>query len=111
MAPVAAQAEQTGADQVVVTLPGRVITEGLFDLDPEPGEDEHAAMIFATLIKHEPRLDQAYGSNVLGAVVGGATEYLSMMAGFKALLLVTALFYGLAALGLWRERGQPRDRS
>lgn len=56
MAPVAAQAEQTGADQVVVTLPGRVITEGLFDLDPELGEDEHAAMIFATT---EQRLAQS----------------------------------------------------
>lgn len=62
-----------------------------------------AAMIFATLIRDEPRLDQAYGSNVLGAVVGGATEYLSMVAGFKALLLVAAVIYALAALGLWRE--------
>jgi hypothetical protein len=61
-----------------------------------------AAMIFAALIKNEARLDQAYGSNVLGAVVGGACEYLSMLVGFKALLLLTFVLYALTELQLWR---------
>ncbi len=53
---LADQAVQSGADQVIVTLPGRIATEGLFELDPEPGENEHAAMIFATT---EQRLAQS----------------------------------------------------
>lgn len=62
-----------------------------------------AAIVFATLIKDEPRLDQAYGSNVLGAVVGGATEYLSMVIGFKALLLVAAILYACVALSIGKR--------
>ena len=33
------------------------------------------------------------GSNVLGAMTGGAVEYLSLVFGFKALLIPTALCY------------------
>jgi SAM-dependent methyltransferase len=52
-----------------------------------------ASIIFARLIREERDLYQAYGSNVLGAVVGGACEYLSLMMGFKFLLGVTLAFY------------------
>jgi SAM-dependent methyltransferase len=52
-----------------------------------------ASIIFATLIREEENLYQAYGSNVLGAVVGGACEYMSMLFGFKFLLGLTLLFY------------------
>ena len=52
-----------------------------------------ASLLFATLIKNEDKLYQAYGSNMLGAVVGGVCEYLSLMFGFKFLLLLTLAFY------------------
>ena len=61
-----------------------------------------ASLIFATLIKGEARLYQAYGSNVLGAVVGGAGEYLSLVMGFKFLLVLTLGFYAAAFLFLRR---------
>jgi hypothetical protein len=52
-----------------------------------------ASLIFATLIKDEEKLFQAYGSNILGAVVGGVCEYTSLVFGFKFLLLITLVFY------------------
>jgi spermidine synthase len=52
-----------------------------------------ASLIFATLIKEEEKLFQAYGSNILGAVVGGVCEYLSLIFGLKFLLLLTLAFY------------------
>ncbi|WP_419949857.1 spermidine synthase [Candidatus Palauibacter sp.] len=61
-----------------------------------------ASLIFATLIRKETKLYQAWGSNVLGAVVGGACEYLSLMLGFKFLLAVTLGFYAVAFLLLRR---------
>jgi len=52
-------------------------------------------LIFARLIGSETRLFEAYGSNVLGAVLGGAAEYLSLVAGFRFLLAVALAFYVL----------------
>ena len=66
-----------------------------------------AAIIFATLIRREKKLYQAYGSNVLGAVVGGACEYLSLMFGFKFLLGITLAFYLMTFLLLLRTRARP----
>lgn len=59
-----------------------------------------ASIIFARLIMREKKLYQAYGSNMLGAVVGGACEYVSMVMGFKFLLLVTFGIYLTAFLFL-----------
>jgi spermidine synthase len=66
-----------------------------------------AAVIFATLIRSEANLYQAYGSNVLGAVIGGACEYTSMVFGFKFLLVVTLAIYLLAFLFLRLGRTVP----
>jgi hypothetical protein len=66
-----------------------------------------ASVIFACLIRDEKHLDQAYGSNVLGAVVGGVSEYLSLLFGFKFLLAVTLGFYLVAYLLLRAERRRP----
>ncbi len=38
-------------------------------------------------------LARDYGTNLLGAMVGGVGEYLSLVTGFRALLLVIALCY------------------
>jgi SAM-dependent methyltransferase len=61
-------------------------------------------LIFARLIQNETRLYEAYGSNVLGAVVGGTAEYLSLVFGFRFLLAVALLFYLAVFLLLRRSR-------
>ena len=63
-----------------------------------------ASVIFAQLIKRETHLAQAYGSNLLGAVMGGACEYLSMVMGLRWLLLLTSAFYVLAFVSLLPSR-------
>jgi hypothetical protein len=50
-------------------------------------------LVFARLIAREARLFEAYGSNVLGAVLGGAAEYLSLLMGFRFLLALALAFY------------------
>jgi len=61
-----------------------------------------AGLLFATLIESEPFFYQAYASNVLGAMVGGACEYLSLIVGFRLLVLVTLAFYVATVLTLRR---------
>ena len=65
-----------------------------------------AACIFATLIRDEENFYQAYGSNVLGAVVGGICEYLSLLLGFKMLLAIVLAFY-LAAFVFLNLKRRP----
>jgi hypothetical protein len=50
-------------------------------------------LVFARLIERETRLYEAYGSNVLGAVLGGTAEYLSLVLGFRFLLALALLLY------------------
>ncbi len=56
-----------------------------------------AARIFASLFAGQEASTDALASNLLGAVVGGVVEYLSMLFGIKALYLVAAVCY----LGAW----------
>jgi hypothetical protein len=55
-----------------------------------------ASLVFGNLIKRENNLYQAYGSNLLGAVIGGSLEYFSLVMGIKFLLILTLAFYALA---------------
>ena len=55
-----------------------------------------ASLIFAKWIQKEEKFYAAYGSNLLGAMVGGVSEYMSLMMGFQFLILVAAGFYLLA---------------
>ncbi|MGB7946128.1 MAG: hypothetical protein WCH75_00460, partial [Candidatus Binatia bacterium] len=55
-----------------------------------------ASLVFGHLIKQEASLYQAYGSNLLGAVIGGSLEYFSLVMGIKFLLLITFGLYALA---------------
>ncbi len=50
-------------------------------------------VIFARLIENESRLYEAYGSNVLGAVLGGTAEYLALLFGFQFLLALALVCY------------------
>ena len=63
-------------------------------------------LVFARLISRETRLFEAYGSNVLGAVLGGAAEYLSLLMGFRFLLALALAFY-VAVFLLLRKDGEP----
>jgi SAM-dependent methyltransferase len=57
-----------------------------------------AGLLFGTAIKHSTSLARDYGTNLLGAMVGGVAEYLSLVTGFRFLLLVVGAFYIAAVL-------------
>jgi SAM-dependent methyltransferase len=52
-----------------------------------------AGLLFGSAIKHSTSLARDYGTNLLGAMVGGVGEYLSLLTGFQVLLLLIALCY------------------
>jgi SAM-dependent methyltransferase len=56
-----------------------------------------AGLLFGSSIKRSPDVTVDYGANLLGAMVGGVAEYLSLLMGFQFLLLLVAAFY-VAAL-------------
>lgn len=57
-----------------------------------------ANLLFAVRFKDSASSTTAFGANLLGAMVGGALEYLALILGFNALLVVVGLCYGLALL-------------
>lgn len=58
-----------------------------------------AGLLFASEFRAADSPAAALGANMLGAVVGGLLENLSLIIGMKALLLVAAIVYALAGLG------------
>jgi spermidine synthase len=58
-----------------------------------------AGLLFASEFRSADSPAAALGANMLGAVVGGLLENLSLIVGMKALLLVAAVLYSMAALG------------
>ena len=56
-----------------------------------------AGLLFGSAIKRSTSLPRDFGANLLGAMVGGVAEYLSLVTGFGALLAVVAACY-VAAL-------------
>ena len=62
-----------------------------------------AGLLFGSAIKYSPSLPRDYGTNLLGAMVGGVGEYLSLLTGYSALLLLIALCYAAAVAA--RKRG------
>ena len=65
-----------------------------------------AGLLFGSAIKRSTSVARDYGTNLLGAMVGGVGEYLSLVTGFRALLIVIAVCY-LAALAA-RQRESAR---
>jgi SAM-dependent methyltransferase len=55
-----------------------------------------AGVIFATSFRDSKQPDIDMGSNIAGVILGGLSEYLSLMVGFQYLLLVAIGFYLLA---------------
>jgi spermidine synthase len=70
-----------------------------------------AGVVFAVAFSRTAQADLAFGSNVAGALAGGLAEYSSMLLGFRYLLLVATVFYGLSLLGGTRARNAGQRRS
>lgn len=65
-----------------------------------------ANLIFAERFRDTADPTAAFGANLLGAMVGGTLEYLSLLVGFRSLLFVVAALYAVAYLARPRL-GQP----
>jgi hypothetical protein len=65
-----------------------------------------AGLLFAQEFRLTRSPSAALAANMIGAVVGGLMENLSLVIGLKALLLIAALFYLVAGIGL---RPQKRE--
>jgi hypothetical protein len=64
-----------------------------------------AGLIFSSTFRDSPDPAFSFGSNLLGAMVGGFVEYLGMITGTQALLLVVLAFYLASFLVLsWSGR-------
>ena len=69
-----------------------------------------ANLVFTRSFKDTRSADAAFASNLIGASLGGALEYLSLGLGFRALLLVSAALYaGALILDKWRVLGDREE--
>jgi hypothetical protein len=57
-----------------------------------------ANLVFASRFRETERSTAAFGANLLGAMVGGLLEYVSLLTGYRSLLILVAVLYGLAFL-------------
>ena len=57
-----------------------------------------ANLVFAERFRNVEASNVAFGANLLGAMVGGVLEYVALLTGYQALLLLVALLYGGAFL-------------
>ena len=64
-----------------------------------------AGTLFAVEFRKVKSPSAALGANMLGAVVGGLLENISLITGLRALLLVAFVLYCVAAMSVWREAG------
>jgi hypothetical protein len=66
-----------------------------------------ANLVFARRFSDVHDSGTAFAANLLGAMVGGALEYLSLITGYRFLLIVIGMLYGLAFLTGLRARSAP----
>jgi hypothetical protein len=64
--------------------------------------------LFGSAINQSASLPRDFGTNLLGAMAGGVAEYLSLLTGFRLLLVLMALCYAGALLARRIERRAPR---
>jgi hypothetical protein len=57
-----------------------------------------AGLLFSSSFKESSSTADDFGANLLGAMIGGVGEYLSLLAGYRFLLLLVALCYVAAIL-------------
>lgn len=65
-----------------------------------------AGIIFSTAFRDSSYPDFDFGSNVGGVIIGGLSEYLSLVLGFEHLLFVAIAFYLLSAMLAPKQRPQ-----
>jgi hypothetical protein len=63
-----------------------------------------ANLVFSYSFRDTRTADMAFASNLLGAMVGGAIEYVALVTGYQALLVIVALLYLAAYLLATRVR-------
>jgi SAM-dependent methyltransferase len=63
-----------------------------------------ANLVFTYSFRDTASADMAFASNLLGAMVGGALEYVALLVGFQPLLLIVAVLYATAFLLAQRVR-------
>jgi hypothetical protein len=91
-----------------VLLAWAVPPESLLDLDLVPRFAAAVALgfapvfianlVFADRFRDVGSSAVAFGTNLLGAIVGGVLEYGALVTGYRALLIVVAVLYSLALL-------------
>jgi hypothetical protein len=64
-----------------------------------------AGLIFSSALRSAPVASVALGANLIGAMLGGFSEYLSMLTGSAALMVIVIAAYAASALA--GSRGQP----
>src|SRR5262249_47255484 len=57
-----------------------------------------ANLVFTQRFRDVADSTAGFAANLLGAMVGGVIEYVSLITGYRALLIVVAVLYGLAFL-------------
>lgn len=55
-----------------------------------------ANLIYSTIFRDTAKANVAFGANLLGAMFGGATEYLALYFGYQNLIIFAGIFYFLA---------------
>ena len=63
-----------------------------------------ANLIYSTTFRDTRQANLAFGANLLGTMLGGATEYLSLNFGYSTLIILAALFYLIAFYSFRRMR-------
>ena len=66
-----------------------------------------AGVLFAGTLEKSRRPQADLGANAAGALAGGLAENLSMLVGFRSLLIVAASFYASAAVLSWLAEPHP----
>jgi hypothetical protein len=66
-------------------------------------------LVFADRFRDVGSSTIAFGTNLLGAIVGGVLEYGALVVGYRALLLAVAALYGLALVTGRSHLAQERD--
>jgi hypothetical protein len=69
-----------------------------------------ANLVFADRFRDVSSSAAAFGTNLLGAIVGGLLEYASLVIGYRALLLVAGALYALAFAAGRRSGGADQAR-
>jgi hypothetical protein len=62
-----------------------------------------AGVIFAASFRDSVHPDVDFGSNIGGAILGGLSENLSLVFGFKNLIILAMVYYGLSAMFGWQR--------